>query len=821
MRWSSFLIGAGLWLVGEAGAQTNAVVLAADGAWTWYNDPRALFHQGVLYAGYVRAADGRAALTAYDPASGTATSLWASSWVQNDDHNNPALLPLEDGRLLALHARHSTESRFYTRLSLATNPATSSDWAAEQTITAPSTVSYQNPYRLATEPGRIFNFMRSINFNPTVALSTNAGNTWFGLTNLIRTGSGSIRPYVKYASDYTNRIDFLYTDGHPRDVTNSLYHAYYSNGAIWKTDGTLLKPWTELPLLHDAGERGSVIYQYSTAPTNDPEAHIPTGRAWCWETVLATNGWPVCVFTVQRDAVMDAAWSGDRIYYYWARWTPETGWQKRFIAQAGRPLYAAEDDYAGGIALDPDRPDTVYIASNADAPFDLSTTTNVPLRGDGRYRLFRGVTTNQGLTFGWTPVSPEDATVDYLRPYVPRFKGTNDCVLCFRGTYATYTTYAAEVVALFADPQVVPTNPPPPTNLAFFGQGVADWHAGRNTEAPSLDGPDTASPVVGASSSAVNAQVWGYFPPLALHTGVTIRLQGHVVFGQLPSQTGDQLRFGLFDPNGEVMDQARTFSTIGTTNVDDWRGLLVTVDNAASAGGGVLREFLGGTNIFMTASSRSVARGTYAEATFVALPANTAVTFRLDITRVGPTNFNVAGAFDGAPFSFPDVGTAHPFPRLGAMGWLNGGSLGVTSFALSNVEVGVVGDGPFILWSALRNLAPEAAGQDADEDGFANLLEYATGGDPTNAASGARLLPHPQGIVFPRDTNAVDVTLLVEGSDAVTNGASWIGLATNSQGHWGGASNVVESGTGTPATATVIDPVGGAHRFLRLRVTRP
>src|SRR5215831_1674417 len=40
-------------------AQTNFAVLANDGAWTWYNDPRALFHHGLVYFGYVRNGDGK------------------------------------------------------------------------------------------------------------------------------------------------------------------------------------------------------------------------------------------------------------------------------------------------------------------------------------------------------------------------------------------------------------------------------------------------------------------------------------------------------------------------------------------------------------------------------------------------------------------------------------------------------------------------------------------------------------------------------------------------------------------------------------------
>ena len=74
---------------------------------------------------------------------------------------------------------------------------------------------------------------------------------------------------------------------------------------------------------------------------------------------------------------------------------------------------------------------------------------------------------------------------------------------------------------------------------------------------------------------------------------------------------------------------------------------------------------------------------------------------------------------------------------------------------------------------------------------------------------------------FTRDTGTVDVTFLVEGTSAPSNGAFWTGFATNRAGSWGGATNVTESG-GNPASVTVYDTAPAAsNRILRLRVTRP
>jgi|ERR1041385_5441205 hypothetical protein len=200
-------------------SQTNFVALRPDGAWTWYNDPRALFHNGVLYFGYVRARDSKTVLSAYDLKTGLITDLRTRGFSQ----------------------LHGTDQTFSYRFSNTTNPVSPADWGAEQVIASSGAgLTYANPYQLSAESGMLYNYARDLNFNPTVFTSTNGGLSWSSPALFIRTGTGSIRPYVKYSSDYAQRIDFLYTDGHPRDVTNSLYHLYYQGGSYYKTDETFV-----------------------------------------------------------------------------------------------------------------------------------------------------------------------------------------------------------------------------------------------------------------------------------------------------------------------------------------------------------------------------------------------------------------------------------------------------------------------------------------------------------------------------------------------------------------------------------------------------
>jgi len=492
-------------------AQTNFATLTSDGGWCWFSDPRALFHNGTLYFGCVRS-DGHSVLNTFNLLTGKMTNLWVSSLTEFDDHDVCGLQVRQDNTLLALWSRHGGDTFFSYRQSTSTNPVSPSDWGAEQQANTVSGTTYCNPYQLSAEGGKIYSFSRDLNYNPTVFTSSDNGNTWSAPTLMIKTGTGSTRPYVKYCSNYSNRVDVLYTDAHPDAQPTSLYEMYYQGGAFYQTDGTFMTNFSQLPILHDSGQRGAVVYQYNTAATVDPNQWIANARAWCWELAYQTNAAPVCVFQTKVDAVTGSAWSDARIYYYYARWTG-TNWQKRFIAQAGRPLYNGQPDYGGGMGLDPQNVNTIYISSDAANPFDLTTTTSVPL--GAHYEIYKGVTTDGGLTFAWSAITT-NSTMDNCRPYVPRRFGGEPCVLWWRGTYNSYTSFYVSVVGLFTTAVPVVTNtsvlPPPPAipptqikkanNATSLNQGTS-WVGGNAPGAGNVAVWD--SMVTAANSVALGA----------------------------------------------------------------------------------------------------------------------------------------------------------------------------------------------------------------------------------------------------------------------------------------------------------------------------
>jgi chitinase len=134
-------------------------------------------------------------------------------------------------------------------------------------------------------------------------------------------------------------------------------------------------------------------------------------------------------------------------------------------------------------------------------------------------------------------------------------------------------------------------------------------------------------------------------------------------------------------------------------------------------------------------------------------------------------------------------------------------------------------------YSAFAAQIPDAAQRgvqmDPDGDGYPNLLEYVTGGNPNVPDTIAHLDASRAGPVlslrFSRATNAVDATLYVEGGIAVQDGAVWTPIATNAAGAWGvGGGPVTETGDSSPMAVSVADTApASSNRFLRLRVVLP
>jgi hypothetical protein len=428
----------------SASEPKKVIVLNDDGAWCWFQDERVVIDSGILLVGSVAngthdaARKGDIDVVTYDLTTGKIERHVLFDQLEADDHDAPALWIRPDGRLLAVFAKHGPENRFYYRLTRSADPT---DWGDVQTFSpSPSSrVTYSNLHFLSAENegrGRLYNFYRGLDasFKPSYAFSDDEGKTW---------SSGNVvidvplkfrhRPYVKYASDGRGMIHLLFTDGHPRNFDNSVYHVGYHDGMLRTSDRAPIRELTKG--LRDPNE-GTRIFR------GDAD-----NVGWVSDTHLSEDGHPYVVFSVQKNAAglkSGAASAGQDHRYHYAWWDGRK-WHDHEIAYGGTRLYAGEDDYTGNICLHPDHLDTVYISTDADPASGKPLISSADHRR--HYEIFRGKTADGGTTWRWQPVT-HNSTVDNLRPLVPKWNCDKTALLWFRGTYQTYRNYQTEIVVL-------------------------------------------------------------------------------------------------------------------------------------------------------------------------------------------------------------------------------------------------------------------------------------------------------------------------------------------------------------------------------------
>lgn len=412
-------------------------VINDDGGWCWFQDERVLVHAGKLWVVSVAAGTddatrrGSVEIATRDLKSGDSTRFVLHPNLHYNDHATPALLALPDGRVLAIYSGHNHGQMFHRTTE---RPSDATAWtpAVPFKPAEGARVTYANLVRLSGENGRIYNFYRGYDpqWKPSWMTSDDDGRSWeaHGLW-IDQPGPERHRPYVKYVGNDRDEIHFVFTEGHPRNFDNSLYHARYRDGQFRRSDGSSIQPVASGPV--------------TPAQATQIFAGDARNIAWPSDLHLDEAGHPIAVYSVQRSEGRmpygDPNWGQDLRYRY-ARWDGQR-WNDFEIARAGTRLYPMEDDYTGLIALDPQDVSTVFISANVDP------VTGGPL-AKKRYQIFRGRTSDAGKTWTWSQLT-DTADVDNLRPVVPIWSSTDQqAVVWMRGQYRTYTDYDLEMVGV-------------------------------------------------------------------------------------------------------------------------------------------------------------------------------------------------------------------------------------------------------------------------------------------------------------------------------------------------------------------------------------
>ena len=383
--------------------------VAAEGAWCWFADPRALHYEnkeGTINKTYIGYIDihGNIKAMQYDFQKKEQEEVLIRSYFQPDDHNNPTFLVLPDERIMIFYSRHTDEPCFYYRVSRIPRDITT--LGEEKRIETKNNTTYPSPFILSDDPEHIYLCWRGIGWHPTIAkLSLPDGldevDVVWGPYQIVQ--STGARPYAKYMSNGKDKIYLTYTTGHPdNELPNFLYFNYIDIKTLQLTDvrGTVLS--TIADGTFKVNKTGDYAKQYPSTVVDNPSE-----RDWVWQIASDRNGNPVIAMV----HISDNKESHD---YYYAKWNGHE-WKKTFLINAGGHFHQTpnlEKCYSAGMAIDPSNVNEVYCS--------------LPVEGKyGKvYEIVRFIMSEDGEVISKEAVT-KDSQLNNVRPYmIPASEGT-------------------------------------------------------------------------------------------------------------------------------------------------------------------------------------------------------------------------------------------------------------------------------------------------------------------------------------------------------------------------------------------------------------
>ncbi|MBQ8968463.1 MAG: BNR repeat-containing protein [Bacteroidaceae bacterium] len=415
-----------VWTWAQENFKSN--VVAQEGAWCWFADPRALHYEntaGTINATYLGYIDvhGNVMATQYDWLTGRKTDVLVRSYFQPDDHNNPTFLVLPDERVMIFYTRHTDEPRIWYRISR--RPGDITALGEEKYLTTVNNTTYPSPFILTDDPTHIYLCWRGISWHPTLARLTMPDQEDnckfdFGPRQIVQ--STGARPYAKYQSNGKDKIYLAYTTGHPDNEQPDWL--YFNVIDINKGQGPILRDINgkQLSIIQDGVFNVNKQSGYASSyPVTivDNTANI---RNWVWQIALDEQEHPVIAYPHIDEA------KTSHVYWY-ARWTG-TEWRRTWVQYAGHAFHQnwnqTERCYSGGMALDPDNPHDLYLSI---------PTRDGQYNKDGVYEIWRYTIDDDGKVAGSQQITM-NSSKNNARPFIlPGSKNAKMRLAWMQGDY--------------------------------------------------------------------------------------------------------------------------------------------------------------------------------------------------------------------------------------------------------------------------------------------------------------------------------------------------------------------------------------------------
>ena len=415
-------------LVGMLNTGYAQNVVAEEGAWCWFADPRALHYEneaGTINATYIGYIDvhGNVKATQYDWVSHRKTDVLIRSYFQPDDHNNPTFIVLPDERVMIFYTRHTDEPCIWYRISQ--KPGDITALGEEKRLATANNTTYPSPFILSDDPQHIYLCWRGINWHPTIARLTmpdSIDNCQFDFGPKQIVQSTGARPYAKYQSNGKDKIYVSYTTGHPdNEMPNWLYFNVID---INKGNGPILRDLNgkQLSVINNGVFNVNKTDSYASsypATIVDKTANI---RNWVWQIALDKDEHPVIAYPHIDDA------KTSHVYWY-ARWNGSS-WKNTWVCYAGHAFHqnwnSTERCYSGGMSLDPDNINDMYLSI---------PTKDGQYNKDGVYEIWKYTIDDDGKVAGSQQIT-SGSPKNNARPFViPGSKNSPMRVAWMQGDY--------------------------------------------------------------------------------------------------------------------------------------------------------------------------------------------------------------------------------------------------------------------------------------------------------------------------------------------------------------------------------------------------